>query len=114
MPCAMRSPNGESTDHWASVCCGWKSPVCAAKATTSASVTVRPRLRNRSPTFRASKGAESVFMVSGSPLDLERDVAVALGGVARRFLVRAQAPREALARLRRRDDLVDRAGHARR
>jgi hypothetical protein len=53
-PWAMRSPNADREAQTASVCCGCQSPVSDAKPTTSASVTVRPRVVKACPASTSS------------------------------------------------------------
>src|SRR3954447_22346514 len=90
MPWAMRSPNGLPDAHCASVCTGCESPVWAAKATTSDSVIVRPRVTKLAPSVRSSKGVDHRTSV----------IRASQGG---------ECGGQALAGRRRRDDLVDEA-----
>jgi len=60
-----RVAEGESAAKTASVCTGLESPETAVKATTSASVTVRPAGRHSEPMSISSKYLECI--VSGEP-----------------------------------------------
>src|SRR3954451_5906333 len=91
----MRSPNALPAAHCASECTGCQSPVCAANATTSDSVIVRPRDVKLAPSTRRSNGADQTTSCIGTSQGGE------CGG-------------QALAGLRRGDDLVDEAARARR